>query len=169
MILPYLDYGDIFYIKPNLKQISKLQTLQNRALKICYVTGPNVPLAMLHQSAQIPKLYARRIAHVLNFMYKNRLNVKFLNVRNIHTRLHDAPVFKTEKPNSEKYKANVFYSGAVLWNELPVHVRNIDSYPIFKNKQKEWALSQPYKLFLSIQMVSSYTILYLPMIIPCRW
>ena len=143
MILPYLDYGDIFYAKSNLKQISKLQTLQNRALKICYVTRPNVPLAMLHQSAQIPKLYARRIAHVLNFMYKNRLNVKFLNVRNIPTRLHDAPVFKTEKPNSEKYKANVFYSGAVLWNELPVHVRNIDSYPIFKNKQKKWALSQP--------------------------
>ena len=31
MILPYLDYGDIFYINANRNQLNKLEILQNRA------------------------------------------------------------------------------------------------------------------------------------------
>ena len=46
----------------------------------------------------------------------NKNNKDFLNERNVRTRLHDAPVFSTLKPNIEKYKANVFCKGAVLWN-----------------------------------------------------
>ena len=141
MIMPYLDYGDILFMNANVKRVKKLQTLQNRALKICH-DGPNVPIDMLHQSAQIPKLIPRRISHLLNFMYKNRSNKKILNTRDVCTRLHDAPVFITKKTNSEKYKANVFYNGATYWNKLPVHTRNTETYDIFKKKQKQWALSQ---------------------------
>ena len=108
MIMPYIDYGDIFFMNSNLNQFNKLQTLQNRALRICFKTRPKVPTDMLHQSAQIPKLDARRETHLLNFMYKNKSNVNILNNRNIPTRLHDAPVFITIKPTCEKYKANVF-------------------------------------------------------------
>ena len=141
MIIPYIDYGDIFYLKSNAIQVKKLQTLQNRALRICY-DRPNVPTNMLHQSAQIPKLIPRREAHLLNFMFKSKNNPKRLNNRNVHTRLHDAPVFITSKPNNEKFKANVFYNGAISWNGLPVHIRNIETYTVFKNTQKKWALSQ---------------------------
>ena len=141
MIMPYLDYGDIFFMNANSVQVKKLQTLQNRALKICHDT-PNVPINILHQSVQIPKLVPRRKTHLLNFMYKNRFNVKILNTRNVRTRLHDAPVFNTKKPNSEKYKANVYYNGDVCWNVLPVHIRNTETYDMFKNCQKQWALSQ---------------------------
>ena len=73
-------------------------------MKICYAR-PNVPVDILHQSAQIPKLIPRRMANLLDFMSKNRTNVKLLNIRDVRTRLHDAPVFITEKPNNEKYKA----------------------------------------------------------------
>ena len=141
MIIPYIDYGDIFYMKSNVTQVKKLQTLQNRALRICHAR-PNVPINILHQSAKISKLIPRREAHLLNFMFKNRKNIKRLNNRNVRTRLHDAPVFITSKPNSEKYKANVFYNGAISWNDLPVHIRNIETHNIFKNTQKKWALSQ---------------------------
>ena len=91
--MPYIDYGDIFDMNSNLNQINKLQILQNRALRICHRTRPKVPTNMLHQSYQIPKLITRRETHLLNFMYKNKLNVKIINNRNIPTRLHDAPVF----------------------------------------------------------------------------
>ena len=69
MILPYIDYGDIFFMNSNANQVKKLQTLQNRALRICYSARLNVPIDMLHQLSQIPKLDARRITHVLNFMF----------------------------------------------------------------------------------------------------
>ena len=72
MIVPYLDFGDIFFMHSNAKQVKKLQTLQNRALRICYSDRPNVPTDMLHQSAQISKLKERRETHLLNFMYKNK-------------------------------------------------------------------------------------------------
>ena len=128
-------------MKANTIQVKKLQTLQNRALKICHDRS-NVPIDMLHQSAQIPKLIPRREAHLLNFMYKNKSNINILNRRNVRTRLHDAPVFISHKPNSEKYKANVFYNGAISWNKLPIHIRNTETYDMFKNSQKQWALSQ---------------------------
>ena len=48
MIMPYIDYDDIFFINSNANQIKKLQTLQDRALRICFNTGPKVPINMLH-------------------------------------------------------------------------------------------------------------------------
>ena len=78
MILPYLDYGDIFFMNASSVQVKKLQTLQNRALKICQ-SIPNIPIDVLHQAAQIPKLIPRRVTHLRNFMFKNRSNLKILN------------------------------------------------------------------------------------------
>ena len=76
-------------------------------------------------------------------MFKNRENKDFLNNRETRTRLHNAPVFVTQKPNNEKYKANVFYKGAILWNNLRPTIRNIETYEKFKITQKQRALSQP--------------------------
>ena len=75
-------------------------------------------------------------------MFKNRNNENFLNTRQIRTRLHDAPVFVTIKPNCEKFKNSVFYKGATHWNSLSANTRNIETYEKFKNSQKLWALSQ---------------------------
>ena len=97
---------------------------------------------MLHQSAQLPKLIPRRETHLLNVMFKNRDNIDLLNRQEIYTRLHDAPAFVTFKPNSEKYKTNVYYKGAVAWNNLPSNIRNIETYEKFKNSQKMRALNQ---------------------------
>ena len=136
LIMPYIDYYDIFYMNSNLSQINKLQTLQNRALRICHRTRPKVPTDMLHQSFQIPTLEPRREIHLLNFKYKNKSNVKNINNRNIPTRLHDAPVFTTIKPTCEEYTANVYYNGAILWNVPPVRIRNTTTYNIFKENIK---------------------------------
>ena len=96
MILPYLDYGD-FFMHANFKQIKKLQTLQNRALRICLNTQMNTPTDILHQSVQLPKLKMVNEAHMVNFMFKYKNNVKYVNKRNVRIRLHDAPVFITKK------------------------------------------------------------------------
>ena len=144
MILPYLDYGDIFFMNSTLKQIKKLQTLQNRALRICTQNKVYIPTNILHQSVQLPKLDVRRETHLANFMYKYKNNELYVNKRNIRTRLHDAHVFKTTKPDCERFRNNVFYCGAVKWNSLSVADRNIDSYLKFKQVQKRWALQKLY-------------------------
>ena len=78
---------------------------------------------IMHQSVQFPKLTMRREAHIVNFIFKYRNDVKYINNRDVRTRLHDAPVFITKKTNNEKYKQNVFYYGTIKWNNLPVNVR----------------------------------------------
>ena len=60
----------------------------------------------------------------------------------INTRAHDALLFTTVRPNSEKYKNNVLYKGAILWNARSPTLRNIESYVNLKSLLKDEALRQ---------------------------
>ena len=70
-------------------------------------------------------------------MFKQTGNVNIVNTRDVRTRAHDAVLFTTIKPNNGKYKRNVFYKGALVWNALPIIERNIDRYDKFKGVQKK--------------------------------
>ena len=111
---------------------------KNRALRICINRNVHISRIELHQQCKISKLEVRRIAHLRMFMFKQCENELILNIREIHTRAHDAPLFKTDRPNNETYKRNIYYNGALRWNELTVDTRNIEDYSTFKNNQKEW-------------------------------
>ena len=60
-----------------------------------------------------------------------------LKTENVNTRSRVAPLFKTVIPSCEKYKNSALYHGAILWNMLPVNIRNIDSFDSFKAYQKK--------------------------------
>ena len=51
-------------------------------------------------------------------MHKQTHAEYLLKKPGIRTRMHQAPVFKSCKPNNEKAKQNVLYRGAILWNGL---------------------------------------------------
>ena len=68
-ILPYFDYGDIFCIRTFARSLSKLQKLQNRALKLCLCKDHLYNTDLLHLEANVPKLDARRICHITNFAF----------------------------------------------------------------------------------------------------
>ena len=42
----------------------------------------------------------------------------------------------TSISSCEKYKNSALYHGAILWNMLPVNIRNMDSFDSFKAHQK---------------------------------
>ena len=69
-------------------------------------------------------------------MHKQTDNQTLHKDKKVKTRLHNALVFKTYKPNNEKAKANVFYRGAMLWNTLGANYRNMDLEE-FKLYQKQ--------------------------------
>ena len=54
----------------------------------------------------------------------------------INTRARAAQIFKTIIPKSEKHKNSVLYIGAIKLNNLPVNLRNIETYDSFKNIHK---------------------------------
>ena len=98
---------------------------------------PRFQTNALHQVANCPKLGARRTAHLNNFMFSRKSKCGLLDVREIGTRAHDAPLFKVKIPTNETYKRSVEYYGAVRWNSLPKEVCNIENAKSFKQLQKK--------------------------------
>ena len=136
MILPIIEYGDVLYDGSNSRLLSKLQTLQNRCLRICNAEPFHVPVIYLHEISQLARLDLRRKMHLILYMYKQKSNHAIVNARNVQTRAHDAILFTTDRPNSEKYKNNVLYKGAVIWNSQSTQERNIQTYELLKKHLK---------------------------------
>ena len=91
-----------------------------------------------HIEAGVPFLRDRREAHVLNFMYMRKTKRPgLLNVREIRTRAHDAPLFEIKVPRCEAFKRSVQYAGSLKWNNCTTQMRNIQSYSQFKEVQKK--------------------------------
>ena len=136
MILPYLDYADVIFDKAMSKDINKIQRLQNKCLRICLGEERRFSTDRAHKLTGTPFLVDRRKAHIRNFMYLRKRRVDLLNVREIRTRAHDAPLFNLKIPRCEAFKRSIGYAGALEWNNLPPQIRNTDSYKAFKYGQK---------------------------------
>ena len=133
----YLDYADVIFDRAPGKDLKKLQTVQNKCLRTCLGKERRFNTDRAHKLAATPFLKDRRKAHLRNFMYLRKSKVELLNVREIRTRAHDAPLFEVGIPRCEAYKRNVGYAGALEWNNLPPPIRNTDSYLAFKYIQKK--------------------------------
>ena len=138
MVLPYLDYGDIFIIGANKSKLAKMQRLQNRGLKMCLSAGYRTSTNEIHHRVKLPLLEDRRTTHLRNFMFRRSRIPKYLDISRRPTRQRDAPTCKIEKSSNVTYGRSVLHKGAVEWNSLEVNVRNIDSYVQFKKEQKRW-------------------------------
>ena len=84
----------------------------------------------------VSTLNKRRNMHLKLFMFKQKNNVDIINNRQVNTRAHDALLFITSRPNSEKYKLNVYYKGALEWNNMTIFERSMDTYEELKDHLK---------------------------------
>ena len=121
MILPYFDYADIFYEATTVQNLSKLQRLQNRALRIVTQSkATDISTKDLHLSVNVTPLRLRSEHHLMNFMYKRAEIPKYVDNRNLLTRAHDKKIFTLLRPNLElsknsiKFKVSVAYFGTRL-------------------------------------------------------
>ena len=146
MLLPYFDYADVIFCKANQKDISKLQTLQNKCLRICMGKERRFDTNRAHKLSNVPFLEDRREAHVGNFMYKRKSKPGLLNRREIRTRAHDAPLFNVPIPRCEAFKRSVSYHGSSTWNGLRTEIRNTNNYLSFKHIQKQ-------SMFLPLRLI----------------
>ena len=112
-----------------------------QVFRICKSVNVRFDTDELHRSTRMPKLQARHTAHINNFMYKRLGKADLRDNREIRTRAHDAPLFRTYIPKNEAYKRSMIYSGSHQWNNLPAAVRNIKNFAEFKTKQKQAMLS----------------------------
>ena len=69
MILPIVEYGDIFLSATTKVNRDKLQVLQNKALCVIHKVDRCCSSDMVHQDSQLLKLKYRREIHLVNFMF----------------------------------------------------------------------------------------------------
>ena len=139
MILPILEYGDIFLSSLSKITKKKLQTLQNKALRIALNDRGADNTDGLHQQAKILKLTKRRKMHCLQFIFKKKNNNALLTKKSVgrQTRSSYKVTFMLRKPSSEKYKSCLSYSGFRAWNQLPASIQTIDDSHCFKHRIKQ--------------------------------
>ena len=73
-------------------------------------------------------------------MYRNKKKCVTKDDNSITTRYNSAPTFKITKPNCETFKRNVYYAGAIEWNNLDADVRKLEHFYQFKRLQKSLLL-----------------------------
>lgn len=152
MIMPIYDYANFCFTPCLDKTKTKLQRLQNRGLRICLRAQRLERINDLHHMARIATIENRRHFDILKLFHKKVyfLNLNYCEINilgpslpedGLHclgnytqtsTRSGNAPYIKTQRPQSEKFKRSLLYSGASGWNSLPTHLRNNSNYDSFK-------------------------------------
>ena len=120
-VLQYFDYVDVVVSNASTFLLGKLQSLQERCLRICLNVHDKNNVNDLHNRAGVVKLGDRREMHVNNFMYHKlgKMDTWSKKPENIQTRAKAAPCFIVAKPNNETFKRGLHYFGATeqLTNE----------------------------------------------------
>ena len=142
LVLPYFDYCSPLWDNCGSLLKEKIQKLQNRAARVMtganYVTSSDLLHAMswknlnnrlkLNKFVLIYKILNKHSAPNLKHKFIIReANLNNYNLRNAHINLY------VPKPNTEYFKKNFGYSGAVLWNSLPMEAQLTESITSFKN------------------------------------
>ena len=109
MILPIMDYCDVFYGIATKTNCHKLQLLQNRALKIAYRRQGITNIATLHRKAKLNKLKHRRQQHLWEIAFRKSLMDTKLDNRQIRTRVHDQRLLRVIKAKKPAYRKSLRY------------------------------------------------------------
>ena len=135
MILPYIEYGNIFHGTCTEFYKQKLQVIQNNGLKIALNRSRLYNTVDLHIEARLlPCKYRRLLMLQKNTFSQLNDNLPPIHINDIPvpTRAHDAIILYVPRPNSELFKKSNCYNGPVLWNTLPVYIRSLKEKNEFK-------------------------------------
>ena len=138
MILPMIEYGDIYVSAASKENRKKLQVLQNKALKCALRKEQRYDTIALHNEAKLQPLRIRRKQHLLLHMFQLTKLPNYSGWRarttTIKTRSSIKKQMKIRKPNLDKFLRSVTYQGPKQWNRLPVGLQKTEDYYLFKKK-----------------------------------
>ena len=156
MILPIIEYGDIFLVGATARNRKQLQVLQNKGLRCALNKDIETDTDELHADAKLLKLKFRREQHLLNYMFdmsKQKVNVKEKRKVGAFTRSQKGKLLRVKRPRTEKFKKSLRYRGPKKWNNLPSEVQQKVSRSEFKCKIHELVV-QKASIGMCSQLVS---------------
>ena len=139
MILPMLEYGDIFLVGATAENRKKLQILQNKGLRCALSKDRYASVTDLHEEARLLRSKSRREQHLLSYMYDMSqigTNLKGERKVGVRTRSQNKKLMKIKKPHTEKFKRSLAYRGPNWWNRLPDKLHHVESRSLFNARLK---------------------------------
>jgi hypothetical protein len=144
LVTPHLDYGNALLHGVNKRMLNKLQVAQNSAARLIERLRKYDRISHVRKDLHWLPVQARINFKILNMTWKamNGQSPKYItnlliNKTSSHNlRSNDQNVLKVPRCNT-KYGERAFSCIAPkLWNNLPHHMRKIDSNDIFRSKLK---------------------------------
>ena len=140
LILPHFDYCSSVWDELNVTLSDKLQNLQNRAARVITRSSYDTSASFLLNRLQWDNLSTRRKKLKATLMFKTNKGLSPATLQNlsIHStpyNLRDSEIkLDLPKPRTNYLKCSFGYSGALLWNSLPVNLWKLDSLWRFKRE-----------------------------------
>ena len=141
LILPHFDYCCPVWDELSVTLSEKLQKLQNRAARVITRSSYDTSASILLNRLNWDNLSTRRkkLKAMLMFKIIKGLSPAYLqdlfSIRSTPYNLRDSEIkLNLPKPRTNYCKRALGYSGALLWNSLPVNLRKSDSLGYFKRE-----------------------------------
>ena len=148
-IRPHLEYCSVIWGNSTNFNIQKVTKLQRRACKLILMSEYthleescdrlkilSFDEIVFLNKAKIMYKIANNIApmYLINlFQRRNASDDTISNLRSVANRN-----FLIPKPKLNLFKNSLSYSGAIIWNSIPLEIKNSNSLDIFVNKCKAW-------------------------------
>lgn len=129
MILNYFDIGDIFYDSCEKSLLTKMQTLENNALRCVYLSRTHMSIQKMHEEAGLLPLSDRRKLNQCTLAHK--LNIKqfvFDHLKHPSLRSNTRITLTVPKANSQCFDNSFVLKSIKLWNNMPEHHKHIPPY-----------------------------------------
>ena len=149
LVQPHFDYCNVVWGNCNKDLSEKLQRLQNRAARTLMSASYGSNLDDFFWALGWRRLYYQRVERKCVQMYKKlngmtpdclRSRFVYLDNVNVYRLRNTENKLVLPQPRTDYLKRSFSYSGAQLWNNLPVDLRQATSLTDFKSKLSRHSL-----------------------------
>jgi len=141
-IAPLIDYASTCYGQACPTNLKPLNSLYKRAIKYVLNTDSSLQHSD-YKTVDILPFCSRLKFNKAIFMYKimHDLAPPSLKQRFPTKTLYSKTTISIKKPNTNIFINSFTYSGATLWNNLPIYIKNSNSLASFKNMYHKYLIN----------------------------
>lgn len=139
-LLSLVEYGAIFIDSLPVNCLHKLQRVQNRCLRTCFLADKSTSNVTLHEKAKLLPLRLRRQEATSKFVFKKIRHSPDILCEPIRhgNRSSFKRLIKLTMPKSNRFRNCISYAGLLAWNRLPESLRMTNDYNSFKKWLKKY-------------------------------
>lgn len=144
-ILPYFDIGQLYYDSCTKAELAKLQSLQNRCLKVIYTKKKWPGHETAQRESNLLPLHMRRNLNLLTLAQKlSFIDENLEPQKSYKTRYNQQKLLKLIRPKTKKYEDSFIHKSKRDWNKLKTELKEIQDARVFKTRLKLEMASNPH-------------------------